>query len=388
LIDYDSIISQRVKAFKPSGIRRFFDIAAEVPGVVSLGVGEPDFVTPWHIREAGIYSLEQGKTYYTSNSGLQELRDEICRYMGRRFELEYDPKAEVLVTVGGSEAIDGALRCLVNPGDEVLIPEPSFVCYGPLTIMAGGVPVPIITKNEDEFKLKAGALQAAITPKTKALILSYPNNPTGALMTEEDLRAIVDVLKNTDIVIISDEIYAELTFEGNHCSIANFPGMKERTLVVSGFSKAYAMTGWRLGYACGPKPLIGAMTKIHQQAIMSAPTTAQFAAIEALQNGRPDVQEMLDSYNMRRRYIYRRLLQLGFDCFEPKGAFYIFPSIKKFGMGSEEFCDRLVNEQKIAVVPGNAFGNCGDNNVRISYAYSIHQIDEALLRIARFIDSL
>ena len=377
-------LSPVVTDMKPSGIRRFFDIVATMPDAISLGVGEPDFVTPWHIRDAGIYSLEKGKTYYTSNSGLIELREEICKYLDRRFGLSYNPMNETLVTVGGSEAIDLCMRALISSGDEVLIPEPSFVCYTPCTALAGGVPVPIVTVEKDNFKLTPEALKAAITPKTKLLVLPYPNNPTGAVMTREDLQKIADVLKGTDIMVLSDEIYAELTYEAKHVSIANIDGMRDRTVLVNGFSKAYAMTGWRLGYACGHSDIIAAMTKIHQYAIMSTPTTSQFAAVEALSNGDADVAEMANEYNYRRKVILDSVRQIGLSCFEPYGAFYIFPNITSSGMSSNEFCERLLQEEKVAVVPGTAFGDSGESFVRCSYAYSISDINKAVERIDRF----
>ena len=384
--DMKSVISPTVANMAPSGIRKFFDIVAEMKGAISLGVGEPDFITPAHIREAGITSLEDGHTYYTSNAGLSELRKEITLYLKRRFDLSYDGAHEVLVSVGGSEAIDLALRAVITPGDEVLIPEPSFVCYKPDTQLAGGVAVPLETKEEDNFVLTADTLRRAITDKTKALILPYPNNPTGGIMKKEHLEAIAKVLEGTNIVVISDEIYAELTYgEERHCSIASIPSMRERTVIVSGFSKAYAMTGWRLGYACGNADIIAAMTKIHQYAIMSAPTTSQYAAIEALRNGDGDIEKMKTEYNRRRRYIVDGFRKMGLNCFEPLGAFYVFPCIKSTGMGSEEFCETLLREEKVAVVPGNAFGESGEGFVRCSYAYSVENIKEALERIERFV---
>lgn len=384
--DIKSVISPTVANMAPSGIRKFFDIVAEMKGAISLGVGEPDFITPAHIREAGITSLEDGHTYYTSNAGLSELRKEIALYLKRRFDLSYDGAHEVLVSVGGSEAIDLALRAVITPGDEVLIPEPSFVCYKPDTQLAGGVAVPLETKEEDNFVLRADTLRRAITDKTKALILPYPNNPTGGIMKKDHLEAIAKVLEGTNIVVISDEIYAELTYgEERHCSIASIPSMRERTVIVSGFSKAYAMTGWRLGYACGNADIIAAMTKIHQYAIMSAPTTSQYAAIEALRNGDGDIEKMKMEYNRRRRYIVDGFRKMGLNCFEPLGAFYVFPCIKSTGMGSEEFCETLLREEKVAVVPGNAFGESGEGFVRCSYAYSVENIKEALERIERFV---
>ncbi len=380
-------LNKTVRDMKPSGIRKFFDVVATMPDAISLGVGEPDFVTPWHIRDAGIYSLEKGHTYYTSNSGLMELREEICRYLERRFGLKYDSKTETLITVGGSEAIDLAVRALVSSGEEVLIPEPSFVCYTPCVQMAGGVPVPIVTKAEDNFKLTAEALKAAITDKTKMLVLPYPNNPTGAIMTKEDLQPIVDVLKNTDIFVLSDEIYAELTYGAKHVSIASFDEMKERTILISGFSKAFAMTGWRLGYACGHPDIIKAITKIHQYAIMCTPTTSQYAAIEAMKNGDNDIAAMVSEYNYRRKVIVEAFNEIGLECFEPQGAFYVFPSIKSTGLSSNDFCETLLREQKVAVVPGSAFGESGEGFIRCSYAYSIDAINQAVERIDKFLKS-
>lgn len=379
------MISTVIRDIAPSGIRKFFDIANEMKDAISLGVGEPDFDTPWHIREEGIYNLEKGKTVYTSNSGLLELRQEISTYLSRRFNITYNPKTEILVTVGASEGIDLALRALLNPGDEVLIPEPSYVSYKPCTIMAGGKPVAINTNAEDEFRLTPEQLRTHITDKTKALILPYPNNPTGGIMEKEDLERIADVLREKDILVISDEIYAELTYDKEHVSIASLPGMYENTLVLNGFSKAYAMTGWRLGYAAGPEELIAMMTKIHQYAIMCAPTTSQYAAIEALRNGDSDVIEMRNAFNRRRRVMVDAFRNMGMDCFEPLGAFYVFPSIKITGMTSEEFCKKLLYEQKVAVVPGTAFGESGEGFIRCSYAYSIDNIKEALRRIEIFI---
>lgn len=387
MIDYDKLVSPVVDAIPPSGIRRFFDIAAEMEDAISLGVGEPDFTTPWTIREAGIYSLEKGQTHYTANAGLLELRDEICRYNKRKFGVEYDPKKEVLVTVGGSEAIDAMIRSVVNPGDEVLIPEPSFVCYKPLTVMAGGKPVVIETKEEDDFRLLPEQLKEKITDKTKLLILPYPNNPTGGVMSKADLEAIAEVLKDTNILVLSDEIYGELRYsEEPHTTFSAIEAMKERTVVVNGFSKAFAMTGWRLGYALGPERLIKLMTKVHQFGIMSAPTTAQFAAIEALKNCDDDVLEMRREYNYRRRYIVDGFREMGLSCFEPYGAFYVFPCIKSTGMTSDEFCIKLLEEEKVAVVPGNAFGESGEGFIRCSYAYSIENIQEALKRINKFVE--
>ncbi|MHC1750303.1 MAG: aminotransferase class I/II-fold pyridoxal phosphate-dependent enzyme [Cellulosilyticaceae bacterium] len=381
----ESMIAKKVLNMPPSGIRKFFDVVNEMGDAISLGVGEPDFDTPWHIREEGIYSLEKGKTVYSANAGLLELRKEICNYMERRFHLEYNPIKEALVTVGGSEGIDLALRTLLEPGDEVLIPEPSFVAYMPCAVFAGGVAVPIPTREEDNFKLMADDLEKYITDKTKALILPFPNNPTGAIMEKEDLEAIAKVLKDKDIVIISDEIYAELTYGTEHVSIANIEGMKEKTIVLSGFSKAYAMTGWRLGYALGPEPVIAAMTKVHQYAIMCAPTTSQYAGIAAMKNGDDDVANMRTAYDQRRRILIDGFRHMGLSCFEPKGAFYVFPCIKSTGMTSEEFCEKLLQDQKVAVVPGTAFGASGEGYVRCSYAYSVAELKEALTRIEKFV---
>lgn len=388
MINYDEKLSSRLKNIKPSGIRRFFDLVESTEGVISLGIGEPDFVTPWHIRDAGGYSLEKGYTYYTPNAGLTELRGEISNYLERRFGLSYSPKEEILVTVGGSEAIDLSIRALIEPGDEVLIPEPSFVCYDPITVLAGGTPVPIPTYKEDKFRLTPENLEAAITPKTKLLVLPYPCNPTGAIMPREQLEAIAKVVIKHDLIVLSDEIYSELTYDAHHVSPASIPGMRERTIVVNGFSKAYAMTGWRLGYACAPKELMDIMVKIHQYAIMSAPTTAQFAAIEAMRNGDNDIREMREEYDRRRRFVCDRLNSLGLTCFEPQGAFYIFPSIEKTGLSSEEFCQRLINTHKVAVIPGNAFGECGEGFVRCCYACSMRDLAEALARIEHFLEDL
>lgn len=385
-MDYSKILSDRAVALKPSGIRKFFDLVDEMKDVVALTIGQPDFVTPWHIREAGIESLENGKTYYTSNYGLPELREEISKYLNRRFSLSYSGKDEIIVTVGGSEAIDLALRALLNPGDEVIVPVPSFVCYGPLTTMAGGVPVMLETVAEDNFKLNPERLKAAITPKTKVLILPFPNNPTGAVMEYDDLMAIADVIKDTDIVVITDEIYAELTFTGGrHVSFATLPGMRERTIVVNGFSKAYAMTGWRMGYTAAPREITAQMFKIHQFAIMCSPTTSQYAAIEALKNGDPDIEFMAAEYNRRRRFIVDGLHEIGIPCFEPHGAFYVFPNVGAFGLSSEEFCERLLYEENVAIVPGTAFGECGEGFARISYAYSVKHITQALERMEKFV---
>ena len=373
---------------QPSGIRKFFDIVNEMEDAISLGVGEPDFDTPWHIREEGIYSLEQGRTIYTSNAGLVQLREEICRYIHRRFHVDYDPKTEVMVTVGGSEAIDVALRAMLDPGDEVLVPQPSYVSYIPCVTLADGVPIIIELQEKDEFKLTKEQLLDNITDKTKVLILPFPNNPTGSIMTYEDLKDIVDIIIKKDLYVISDEIYSELTYGSEHVSIASFPGMRERTILINGFSKSYAMTGWRLGYATGPSVILKQMIKIHQFAIMCAPTTSQYAAIEALKHGDSDVEMMRDSYNERRRYLLKALRDMGFDCFEPFGAFYVFPSIKKFGMTSDEFANRLLQEEKLAVVPGTAFGDCGEGFLRISYAYSIEELKVALERLEHFINNI
>lgn len=387
MINLDKLISPVVDKIPPSGIRRFFDIAAEMEDAISLGVGEPDFTTPWAVREAGIYSLEKGQTYYTANAGLLELRQEICRYNQRKYGVEYDPRTEVLVTVGGSEAIDAMIRCVVSPGDEVLIPEPSFVCYKPLTVMAGGVPVPIETKEEDSFRLLPQQLKEKITDKTKLLILPYPNNPTGGVMSKADLEAIADVLKDTNILVLSDEIYGELRYSDEpHTPFSKIDGMKERTVVVNGFSKTFAMTGWRLGYALGPERLIKLMTKVHQFGIMSSPTTSQYAAIEALKSCDDDVEYMRREYNYRRRCIVDGFRNMGLSCFEPYGAFYVFPCIKSTGMSSDEFCTTLLREEKVAVVPGNAFGESGEGFIRCSYAYSIEKIEEALKRIEKFVE--
>lgn len=381
----EKTLNSTVVNIPPSGIRRFFDIASTMEDVVSLGVGEPDFVTPWHIREAGILSLEKGHTHYTANAGLMELRTEIAKYMKRRFDLDYDPKTQVMVSVGGSEAIDAAIRCLVTSGDEVIIPEPAFVCYRPIVQMCGGVPVTIDLREEDQFRLTAQQLRDAITPRTKLLILPFPNNPTGGIMDRQDLEEIAQVLEETNVVVLSDELYAELTYGGKHISIANIPGMSERTVVINGLSKAFAMTGWRIGFACGPEALVKQMIKVHQFGIMSAPTTAQYAAIEALRSGDKDIENMRKEYDMRRRYILDGFNKLGLTCFEPKGAFYVFPCIRSTGLSSEEFCTKLLEEQHVAVVPGNAFGVSGEGFVRASYAYSIKNIEKALDRIERFI---
>lgn len=389
MIDYGSVLSKTVVGLKKSGIRKFFDLLndASMKDVVGLTVGQPDFVTPWHIREAGIESLQKGKTYYSPNAGFTQLQYEITQYLKRRFHLTYAP-AETVVTVGGSEAIDLAIRAIVEPGDEVIVPTPSFVCYEPIVRMCGGVPVVLETKIENNFKITPAELKAAITDKTKMLVLPYPNNPTGAIMTREELAALTPLLKDTDIVILSDEIYAEMTYGGEHCSIASLDGMWERTILASGFSKAYAMTGWRLGYLAAPQPLAEQMLKIHQYAIMCAPTTSQLAAVEALQHGDEDISMMVEEYDRRRRYIYEGLKKIGINCFEPKGAFYIFPDIRKFGLSSEEFCNRLLYEYRCAIVPGTAFGDSGEGFARISYAYSVKHITEALSRIERFVSTL
>lgn len=379
------MLSKKILGMKPSGIRKFFDVANEVPGVISLGVGEPDFETPYHIREAGIQALQGGKTFYTSNSGLQNLRSEISIYTNKKIGNQYDPNTEVMVTVGGSEAIDIALRTIINPGDEIIYIEPSFVSYLPCILMADGIPVAIELKPENKFRLTKDQLENAITEKSKALIISYPNNPTGAIMEEEDLRELVEVIEKNNLLVISDEIYSELTYGKKHVSIASFSGMKERTIVINGFSKNFAMTGWRLGYAMGNAEIISQMVKVHQYAIMCAPTISQYAAVEALQNGEEDICNMRESYNQRRRYLYHELSRLELPCFLPEGAFYMFPDIRKFGMTSEEFAIDLLNKEKVAVVPGNAFGDCGEGFIRISYAYSISELKEAVRRIENYI---
>jgi len=389
VIDYQLLLNEEVKQLKPSGIRRFFDIANEMDNVISLSIGEPDFSTPWHVRQEGIRSLEDGKTWYSPNRGFIELREEICRWLKHHYHIEYEPKTEVVVTVGGSEAIDLCIRCLVNPGEEVLIPEPSFVCYLPLTQMAGGIPVTIETKQEDKFRLTAKALREKITPKSKLLILPFPNNPTGAVMRRKDLEEIAEVVREHNLIVLSDEIYSELTYgETRHVSFASIDGMKERTIVVNGFSKAFAMTGWRLGYAVGPKEIIGQMTKLHQYGIMSAPTMAQYAAIEAMKNGDSDIEYMRDQYDMRRRLIVDGFNSLGLTCFEPEGAFYVFPCIKSTGLSSADFCEKLIYAEHVAVVPGSAFGGCGEGYLRVSYSYSIKHITEALSRIGHFLKTL
>lgn len=389
MIDYEKYLNDSIKSIKPSGIRKFFDIANEMDDVISLSIGEPDFQTPWHIREEGIKSLEKGKTWYSPNKGFAELREEISKYYNRRFNVYYEPKKQTLVTVGGSEAIDLAFRTLVQPGDEVIIPEPSFVCYEPLAVMAGGKPVIINTKNEDNFRLKASDLEKAITEKSKLLVLPFPNNPTGAIMEKEDLEEIAEVIRKHDLFILSDEIYSELTYgKKQHVSIASIEDMYERTIVINGFSKSYAMTGWRLGYALGPEPIISQMTKLHQYGIMSAPTTAQYAAIEALRNGDKDVCKMRDEYDMRRRLVVDSFNEMGLTCFEPLGAFYVFPCIKSTGLNSEDFCTRLIMDKHVAVVPGTAFGESGEGFVRVSYSYSLKHLKIALERIREFLKEL
>ena len=381
-------LSEKIVTIKPSGIRKFFDIVSEMDDAISLGVGEPDFDTPWHIRDEGIYSLEKGRTFYTSNAGLKELKVEICNYLKRRFDLEYDFAHEVLVTVGGSEAIDIALRAMIDSGDEVLIPQPSYVSYEPCAVLADAVPVFINLKAENQFRLTAQELRDAITDKTKVLVLPFPNNPTGAIMERKDLEAIAEVVLEKDLFVISDEIYSELTYGRDHVSIAQIPGMKERTILINGFSKSYAMTGWRLGYACGPRLILDQMLKIHQFAIMCAPTTSQYAAVEALRNGDRDVQEMREAYNQRRRYLMHAFKEMGLPCFEPYGAFYVFPCIKEFGLTSDEFALRFLQEEKVAVVPGTAFGECGEGYIRISYAYSLENLKLAIGRLADFVKRL
>ena len=378
-------LSSTIVTIPPSGIRKFFDVVNEMEGAISLGVGEPDFDTPWHVRDAGIRSLEMGKTFYTSNAGLKELKIEICNYMKRRMKVEYNYSSEVMVTIGGSEAIDIALRAMLDPGDEVLIPQPSYVSYVPCTILAGGAPVVIELEAKDQFRLTREKLLEKITPKTKLLILPFPNNPTGAIMEKEDLEAVAEVVREKDLFIISDEIYAELTYGKKHVTIASLPGMRERTVLINGFSKAYAMTGWRIGYACAPEQILKQMVKIHQYAIMCAPTTSQYAAVEAIKNGDSDIEEMKRSYNERRKYLLGEFRSLGMDCFEPYGAFYMFPCIKRFGMTSEEFATRLLREEKIAIVPGTAFGDCGEGYLRVSYAYSMEDLKRAIRRIRRFV---
>lgn len=381
-------LADSIVTIKPSGIRKFFDIVSEMKDAISLGVGEPDFDTPWHIRDEGIYSLEKGRTFYTSNAGLKELKIEITKYLKRSQGIDYDYNGEVLVTVGGSEAIDVGLRAMINPGDEVLIPQPSYVSYEPCAVLAGAKPVIINLKAENEFRLTAQELRDAITEKTKVLIMPFPNNPTGAIMEKKDLEAIAEVILEKDIFVISDEIYSELTYKGKHVSIASLPGMQERTILINGFSKAYAMTGWRLGYACGPKAIIEQMTKIHQFAIMCAPTTSQYAAVEALKNGDDDVAMMRQEYNQRRRYLLHAFQEMGLECFEPYGAFYVFPCIKEFGMTSDEFATRFLEEEKVAAVPGTAFGDSGEGYLRISYAYSLEKLKTAMGRLQHFVEKL
>ena len=381
-------LAKKVVEIEPSGIRKFFDVVNEMKDAISLGVGEPDFDTPWRIREEGIYSLEKGRTFYTSNSGLKELKEEICNYIQRKTSVVYDPKSEVVVTVGGSEGIDIAMRAMLDPGDEVLIPQPSYVSYLPCAVLAGGVPVVIPLQNKNEFKLTREELEAAITPRTKILVLPFPNNPTGSIMTSEDLEPIAEVVKEHDLFVISDEIYSELSYQGEHVSIAEFPGLRERTIMINGFSKGFAMTGWRLGYACGPAEIIEQMIKIHQFAIMCAPTNSQYAAIEGLRNCQPEVDEMREAYNQRRRFLMHEFRRIGLKCFEPYGAFYVFPDVSEFGMTSEEFATRFLEEERVAVVPGTAFGASGEGFIRISYAYSLEDLKVALGRLERFIERL
>ena len=387
-MNYENILNQRIQGVKPSGIRKFFDILEEMTDAISLGIGEPDFVTPWHIRDAGIYSLERGHTKYTSNAGLLQLRREIAAYLNRRFDLQYDYAHQIVVTVGGSEGIDLALRCLLNPGDEVIIPTPSFVCYGPLTEMSGGVPKYLELKVENKFRLTPEELRAAITPNTKVLVLPFPCNPTGGTMDRQDLEAIAQVLEGTDIMVLSDEIYAELTYGQRHVSPANLTSLKDRTVVVNGFSKSHAMTGWRMGYVCGPEPVIQQMLKLHQFGIMSAPTTSQYAAVEAMRNGDPDIEHMREEYDRRRRYLVENLNRIGLSCFEPKGAFYVFPDIRSTGLSSEEFCERFLMEEKVAVIPGSAFGPGGEGFVRACYADSMKDIAESVARLDNFLTNL
>ena len=381
-------LAKKVVEIEPSGIRKFFDVVNEMKDAISLGVGEPDFDTPWRIREEGIYSLEKGRTFYTSNCGLKELKEEICNYIQRKTSVVYDPKSEVVVTVGGSEGIDIAMRAMLDPGDEVLIPQPSYVSYLPCAVLAGGVPVVIPLQNKNEFKLTREELEAAITPRTKILVLPFPNNPTGSIMTREDLEPIAEVVKEHDLFVISDEIYSELSYQGEHVSIAEFPGLRERTIMINGFSKGFAMTGWRLGYACGPAEIIEQMIKIHQFAIMCAPTNSQYAAIEGLRNCQPEVDEMREAYNQRRRFLMHEFRRIGLKCFEPYGAFYVFPDVSEFGMTSEEFATRFLEEERVAVVPGTAFGASGEGFIRISYAYSLEDLKVALGRLERFIERL
>ena len=381
-------LSKKIVEIQPSGIRKFFDVANEMKDAISLGVGEPDFDTPWRIREEGIFSLEKGRTFYTSNAGLKELREEICSYLERKIGVSYDPMQETMVTVGGSEAIDVALRCMLDPGDEVLIPQPSYVSYLPCTIMADGVPVIIPLQYENEFKLTVEDLKKAVTPKTKVLVMPFPNNPTGSIMTKADLEPVAEFIKEHDLYVLSDEIYSELSYQGDHVSIAALPGMRERTIVINGFSKSFAMTGWRLGYCCGPKLIIEQMVKLHQYAIMCAPTNSQYAAIEGLRHCGDEVEEMRKSYNQRRRFLMHEFKRMGLECFEPFGAFYVFPNISEFGMTSEEFATRFLMEEKVAVVPGTAFGECGEGFLRISYAYSLEDLKVALGRLEHFIEKL
>ena len=381
-------LSKTIVEIKPSGIRKFFDIASEMDDVISLGVGEPDFDTPWHIRDEGIYSLEKGKTSYTSNAGLKELKEEVSKFLNRRYELTYDPNKEIIITVGGSEAIDIAMRAMLDPGDEVLIPQPSYVSYEPCCILANGTPVIIELKAENEFRLTAEEIEAAITPKTKLLVLPFPNNPTGAIMERKDLEAIAEVIEKHDLYVLSDEIYSELTYTDKHVSICNLPGMRERTILINGFSKSHSMTGWRLGYACGPELIIKQMLKIHQFAIMCAPTTSQYAAVEAMRNGDEDVQQMKAEYNIRRQYLLKRFREMGVECFEALGAFYVFPCIKQFGMTSDEFATTMLKSKKVCVVPGTAFGNCGEGFLRISYAYSMENLKIAMDRFEEFVKEL
>ncbi len=388
MIDYEKVLSKTVREMKPSGIRKFFDIAQEIEGVISLGVGEPDFQTPWKIRQTAISTLEQGKTVYTANAGLIELREAVSDYLVKLTTQRYDPKSEIIITVGGSEAIDLAIRSIVEVGDEVLIPEPCFVCYAPIVSLSGGVPVPIETKVENEFRLTAQEIKEKLTDKTKILVLPFPNNPTGAIMEKKDLEEIAEVLRGTNVMILSDEIYAELTYGKKHCSIASIDGMRERTVVVNGFSKGFAMTGWRLGFLAAPKPITKQLLKVHQYAIMSSPTTSQYAAVTAIRECQDSIEIMANEYNMRRRLVVDGFNKLGLTCFEPKGAFYVFPCIKSTGLSSDEFCERLVHEKKVAVVPGNAFGACGEGFVRVSYAYSISHLKTALQRIGEFLEEL
>ncbi len=389
MIDYDKVLPQKIRDIQPSGIRKFFDIAQQVEGVISLSVGEPDFKTPWAARKAAISVLEKGRTAYTANAGLMQLREEISKYLLNFIHTEYDPTCELIVTVGGSEALDLAMRAMIQPGDEVLVPEPSFVCYSPIITVCGGTPVPIVMTEEDKFKLRADALREKITPNTKALILPFPNNPTGSIMRREELAAIADVLRDTNIMVISDEIYSEMTYgHEKHVSIVEMDGMRERTVVVNGFSKTYAMTGWRLGYCAGPKPVIKQMLKLHQYCIMSSPTVSQYAAITALTKCRSDVDAMLEEYDMRRRLVVKGFNDMGLHCFEPEGAFYVFPCIKSTGMSSSEFCEKLIYSKKVAVVPGSAFGESGEGYVRVSYAYSVQHITTALQRIREFVEEL